>query len=208
MTMPDKANIKFAVTKQDRSNQTLEDILEAASNLLEQADPELLTSRLLAAKSGYSLGTLNKRLISVENVFIWLIEQGQKKYIQEATQIIDDFDLEAPLQVLVETLIDKFFTVMEKINPKVIRYYEHRMALKIGFYEDYHRADAMVKPFLAAARKNLTNTFRELNESEMQMILRSALCFVERPFIYDNPIAGTMEHRRIAVENIVRMLGR
>jgi len=206
--MPDKANIKFAVTKQDRSNQTLEDILEAASNLLEQADPELLTSRLLAAKSGYSLGTLNKRLISVENVFIWLIEQGQKKYIQEATQIIDDFDLEAPLQVLVETLIDKFFTVMEKINPKVIRYYEHRMALKIGFYEDYHRADAMVKPFLAAARKNLTNTFRELNESEMQMILRSALCFVERPFIYDNPIAGTMEHRRIAVENIVRMLGR
>ena len=73
MTMPDKANIKFAATKQDRSNQTLEDILEAASNLLEQADPELLTSRLLAAKSGYSLGTLNKRLISVENVFIWLI---------------------------------------------------------------------------------------------------------------------------------------
>jgi AcrR family transcriptional regulator len=208
MTMPDKANIKFAATKQDRSNQTLEDILEAASNLLEQAEPELLTSRLLAAKSGYSLGTLNKRLISVENVFIWLIEQGQKKYIQEATQIIDDFDLEAPLQVLVETLIDKFFTVMEKINPKVIRYYEHRMALKIGFYEDYDLADAMVKPFLAAARKNLTNTFRELNESEMQMILRSALCFVERPFIYDNPIAGTMEHRRIAVENIVRMLGR
>ena len=208
MTMPDKANIKFAATKQDRSNQTLEDILEAASNLLEQADPELLTSRLLAAKSGYSLGTLNKRLISVENVFIWLIEQGQKRYIKEATQIIDDFDLEAPLQVLVETLIDKFFTVMEKINPKVIRYYEHRMALKIGFYEDYDRADAMVKPFLAAARKNLTNTFRELNESEMQMILRSALCFVERPFIYDNPIAGTMEHRRIAVENIVRMLGR
>ena len=76
--MPDRLKIEFAESKQERSKQTLDDILEAASNLIEHGDPELFTSRMLAVESGYSLGTLNKRLISVENVFIWLIEQGQK----------------------------------------------------------------------------------------------------------------------------------
>ena len=78
MSMPDRIKIEFAKIQQDRSKRTLDDILEAASNLIEQADPDLFTSRILAVESGYSLGTLNKRLISVENVFIWLIEKGQK----------------------------------------------------------------------------------------------------------------------------------
>lgn len=206
--MPDRLKIEFAQSKQDRSKQTLEDILEAASNLIEQADPELFTSRMLALESGYSLGTLNKRLVSVENVFIWLIEQGQKMYIKAATRIIEDFDPALSLRVLIENLIDTFFNAMNKINPKVIRYYEHRMALKLGFHEDFDRVDALVQPFLAAARNNTSNTFRPLSETEMRLILRSALFLLERPFVYGDPIAGTIEHHKIAIENIVRLLGK
>jgi AcrR family transcriptional regulator len=206
--MPDRVKIEFAQSKQDRSKQTLDDILEAASNLIEQADPDLFTSRILAAESGYSLGTLNKRLISVDNVFIWLIEQGQKKYIKIASRIIDDFDPASPLHVLIESLVDTFFNAMKKVNPKVIRYYEHKVAVKIGFNEDFDRIDAMVKPFLAASRNNTSNTFRQMDEIEMRLILRSLLFLVERPFVYDDPFAGTVEHRRIAIENSVRMLGK
>ncbi len=205
--MPDRLKIEFAEGKQDRSKQTLDAILEAASNLIEQADPELFTSRILAVQSGYSLGTLNKRLVSVQNVFIWLIEQGQKKYIKTATRIIEDFDPALPARALIENLIDTFFNAMKKINPKVIRYYEHQMALKLGFHEDFDRIDALVQHFLAASRANTTNTFRQMNEIEMQLILRSLLFFIERPFLYGDPIAGTSEHRRIAIENSVRLLG-
>lgn len=206
--MPDRIKIEFAQNKQDRSKQTLDDILEAASNLIEQADPDLFTSRILAAESGYSLGTLNKRLISIENIFIWLIEQGQKKHIKTATRIIEDFDPALPLQVLVETIIDLFFSVMKKVNPKVVRYYEHKMAVKIGFHEDFDRADALVKPFLAASQNDTSDTFRQMSEIEMRLVLRSLLYLVERPFVYDDPIAGTDEHRRIAIETSVRMLGK
>lgn len=206
--MPDKMKIEFAESKQDRSRQTLENILEAANNLLEQADPALLTSRALAAHSGYSLGTLNKRLISVDNVFIWLIEQGQKQHIKYATEIITDFDANAPLQRLIENLIDAFFSVMKKINPKVIRFYEHRVALKHGLVEDFDRTDALVKPFLEAARRNRTNTFRDLTEAELKLVFRASLSLLERPFIYSDPIAGTPEHYRIAIENSMRMLAR
>jgi hypothetical protein len=205
--MPDRIKIEFAKSQQDRSKRTLDDILEAAYNLIEQADPDLFTSRILAAESGYSLGTLSKRLVSVENVFIWLIEQGQKKHVKIATRIIEDFDPASSLRVLVESLIDTFFNAMKKINPKVIRYYENRVALKIGFHEDFDRVDAVVKPFLAASQANTSNTFRQMNEIEMRLVLRSLLFFVERPFVYDDPIAGTMEHRRIAIDNSVRLLG-
>ena len=205
--MPDRIKIEFAQSKQDRSKQTLDDILEAASNLIEQADPDLFTSRILAAESGYSLGTLNKRLISIENIFIWLIEQGQKKHIKTATRIIEDFAPALPLQVLVETITDLFFSIMKKVNPKVVRYYEHKMAVKVGFHEDFDRADALVKPFLAASQNDKSHTFRQMSEIEMRLVLRSALYLVERPFVYDDPIAGTVEHRRIAIETSVRMLG-
>lgn len=205
--MPDRIKIEFAQNKQERSKQTLDDILEAASNLIEQADPDLFTSRILAAESGYSLGTLNKRLISIENIFIWLIEQGQKKHIKTATRIIEDFDPALPLQVLVETIIDLFFSVMKKVNPKVVRYYEHKMAVKIGFHEDFDRADALVKPFLAASQNDTSHTFRQMSEIEMRLVLRSLLYLVERPFVDDDPIAGTGEHRRIAIETSVRLLG-
>jgi hypothetical protein len=205
--MPDRIRIEFAESKQDRSKQTLDDILEAASNLIEQADPDLFTTRILSAKSGYSLGTLNKRLISVDNVFIWLIEQKQKKQIKNAILIIENFDPASPLRDLVENLTDTFFNIMKKVNPKVIRFYEHRVALKIGFNEDYDRVDALVKPFVAASLNNTSKTFRDINEIEMRLILRSLLFFVERPFVYDDPIAGTAEHRRIVLENSVRLLG-
>jgi hypothetical protein len=206
--MPDRIKFEFAESKQDRSKKTLENILEAASNLLEQADPELLTSRVLAAHSGYSLGTLNKRLLSVDRVFLWLIEQGQKQHVKNAGKFISDFDPNEPLQVLAEKLVDIFFSAMKKVNPKIIRYYEHRIAIKYGLVEDYARSDAVVTPFLEAARNNKTNTFRELDEIELRLILRSLLIFVERPFIYSDPIAGTTEHRRIIIENFVRLLGR
>jgi hypothetical protein len=96
---------------------------------------------------------------------------------------------------------------MRKVTPKIIRYYEHQIAIKYGLVEDYARADAIVTPFQEAAR-NGTNTFREPDEIELRLILRSLLIFVERPFIYSDPIAGTTEHRRIVIHNFVRLLGR
>ena len=202
-----KINIDFAKSKQDRSKKTLEDIIEAASNLLEQANPKLFTSRMLALKAGYSLGTLNKRLISVDNVFIWLIRQSQKHHIKKASDIIADFDANAPIRILVEDLVDLFFEIMNKINPKVIIYYENRIALNFGLIEDYDRADNLVNVFLETAKRNTTGTFREIDSVELRFILRASLSLLERPFVSSDPIAGTDIHRRIAVENCVRMLG-
>jgi hypothetical protein len=82
------------------------------------------------------------------------------------------------------------------------------MASKIGLQEEFDRADGLVQAFLAASQKDKSNTFRHMSEIEMRLVLRSLLYLVERPFVHGDPIAGTGEHRRIAIENSVRLLGR
>lgn len=79
--MAKKPEIIFAEPKQDRSKKTLDDLLEAALDLADSGDLNALTSRSLSKKSGYSLGTLNKRLTSVDKIFLWAIKRGRKSIL-------------------------------------------------------------------------------------------------------------------------------
>ena len=81
-------DINFAEPKQDRAKKTLDDLLETALELVNEGEIELLTSRTLSKKSGYSLGTLNKRLNSVDKIFLWAIKQGQQKHLEKISKIL------------------------------------------------------------------------------------------------------------------------
>ena len=80
--------VKFSKTKQSRSERTLNDLLDAADQLVSAADPKNFTARSLSEKSGYALGTLLNRLESVENVFLWVIEKQRDEHIQTIVNII------------------------------------------------------------------------------------------------------------------------
>jgi hypothetical protein len=68
--------------------------------------------------------------------------------------------------------------------------------------------DVFVDPILRLAKANQTNTFRKMSQNELSLILRLLQQLVERPFVNGNPIAGTSEHRQIAIETIIRLLGK
>jgi hypothetical protein len=207
--MPYKKQAEFSVTKQDRSKKTLDDLLEAAYEIVGQADPSLFTSRELSKKSGYALGTLVKRLNSVENVFLWVIKYGQKKHLETATTLISEFDPHLPVEIFVENIVNLLFKTIPKVNPSVIRYYESRATKKNVVNENFYNIlDFLVDPYLAMLKKNTSNTFRQVSNDEAKFILRSFLIFAERPFVDDDPIAGTPLHRKIVVENITRLLGK
>lgn len=207
--MPKTTKTDFSKTEQDRSKKTLDDLLASAYLLVEEAKPEKFTSRELAEKSGYALGTLVKRLGSIENVFLWAIKKGREKHFDSFTEIVREFDENLHLNNLLEQITDATFSSMKGVNPKVIRYFEDRSAKKNGFDPDFFNySDAFVKPFIATAKRNKTNTFRLLSEAEGKLIFRSTLTLAERPFVEGNPIAGTKEHRRIVIENLTRLLGR
>ena len=207
--MPKNINIEFPEAKQGRSAKSLEDILQAALILVDEADPKKFTSRALAEKSGYALGTMTKRLGIIENAFLWVIKQGQAQHIENLAKNFKEFDPNQPLQAFFEIMVDIAFESIKKVNPKVMRYYEDCVARQNALSSEfYHYIDALAQPYVETALRNHTNTFRHLSVDEATLLFRSALTIVERPFVELNPIAGTEEHRRIAISTLVQMFGK
>jgi AcrR family transcriptional regulator len=200
--------VKFSKTKQSRSERTLNDLLDAADKLVTDAEPKNFTARSLAEKSGYALGTLLNRLESVENVFLWAIEKQRDQHIQAVVNIIEDFDVDKPIQELGELLAEKAFVTVKDVNPKVIQFVESRLIKRDQFSsKHFHYLDAIAEALFKISKINTSNTFREITETEARLMLRSFVMIVERPFVEEDSIAGSNEHRRIAIESFVRLFG-
>jgi len=200
--------VKFSKTKQSRSERTLNDLLDAADKLVTGAEPKNFTARSLAEKSGYALGTLLNRLESVENVFLWAIEKQRDQHIQAVVNIIEDFDVDKPIHELAELLAEKTFVTIEDVNPKVIQFVESRLIKRDQFSSKYfHYLDPIAEALFKNSKLNTSNTFREVTETEARLMLRSFVMIVERPFVEEDSIAGSNEHRRIAIESFVRLFG-
>ena len=207
--MPPNTKIDFSDAHQDRSKKTLEDLLEAAYSIVDAADPNAFNSRNLADKSGYALGTLNKRLGPVENVFVWAIEKGRDSKIQSVLDYIDQFNPHSTIQEYAEHIVDMTFNGIGIVGPPVIRYYEAKLFKKDGVTADsMSYVDVFIEPLQGLAEANQTNTFRKMSQNELSLMLRLLQQLVERPFVNCHPIAGTSEHRKIAIDTIVRLLGK
>lgn len=207
--MPKNLEIDFSDAKQDRAKKTLEDLLQAAYAIVEEADLSAFTSRSLAGKAGYSLGTLSKRLGSVENVFFWAIQKGRELKFAEIARAIDQLDPKLNVSEFVALFVDKSFSGINKVTPSVMRFYDQRFTKKNGLSTDYFDyVDVLVEPYQKMCLKNESNTFRIISQDEARLIFKAILTFVERPFANGDPIMGTSEHRRIAVEVITRMLAK
>ena len=201
--------VKFSKTKQSRSEKTLNDLLDAADQLVTLADPKKFTARSLSEKSGYALGTLLNRLESVENVFLWAIEKQREQHIQAVVNIIEAFDRDKPIQALGEALADKTFATLKEVSPKVIQFIEGRLIKRDQFSVKYfHYFDPIALALLKHSKKNTTNTFRKFTAIEARLILRSFVMIVERPFVEEDPIAGSNQHKKIAIDSFVRLFGR
>jgi hypothetical protein len=207
--MNPKSEIFFAESKQERSLKTMADIMQAAEQLTAEANPEHFTSRSLAKKSGYALGTLVRRLGSIENVFLWAIKKGRGTILNEFALRIAQLDQDLSVQKFSEDMINLAFDGIQKVNPKVMHFFENRITKRDGLPADYFSYwDCFVEPYLESIQRNKTNTFRQMTKDEASLIIRNLCLLVERPFIEGNPIAGTLEHRRIAVEAFTRLLGK
>ena len=205
--MPKNNDIDFSSTKQDRSKKTLDELIEAAYAIVEQEDPQAFTSRALAKKSGYALGTLNKRLGAIENVFLWVIQKGRDNKFQEVVSYVINHNPKLNVQNFVEGLVDLCFSLVKIVNPKVMQFYDQRFTLKYGLtgnYFDY--VDVLVEPYVEMVSKNESDTFKKMSHNEAKLNLRAMLILTERPFAEGNRIAGTAEHRKIAVEACTKLL--
>jgi hypothetical protein len=207
--MPKDLEIDFSDAKQERAKKTLDDLMQAAYAIVEEANPAEFTSRSLAGKAGYSLGTLSKRLGSIENVFFWAIQKGRKNKFLELANSFSKFDPKLSVQDFVKSMVDQSFAGISQVSPKVMRYYDDRYTRKNGLPADFFSyIDVMIDPYLEVCQRDQTNTFRKMDREEALLIFRALLTLLERPFAQGDLIAGTEKHRQVTVNAITRMLAR
>lgn len=207
--MPKNTNLDFLDVKQDRSKKTLDDLLEAAFEIVESANPAAFTSRNLADKSGYSKGTLNKRLGPIENVFLWALARGRDFKTNQTVNVIAQFDPQLTIHDFVETFVDHCFGGINSVTAKVIKYHDQKFTKTYGLTTDYFDwINVFVGPYVELCKRNQTNTFKVVSNDEARFMFKAIHAVVERPFATDDPIAGTAEHRRIAIEMMTRFMAK
>lgn len=207
--MSKNLKIDFSETKQDRSKKTLDDLLQAAFELVEAADPNAFTSRTLATKACYAKGTLTKRLGPIENVFLWAIAKGRDIKSHQAASDIAQFDPKLTVHDFVETFVDSAFGHINATTAKVMQFYDQRYTRLHGLTTDYFDwINVFVEPYLEMCQRNESGTFRVILNDEARLMFKVIHTLVERPFATDDPIAGTTEHRRIAIESITKLLAK
>ena len=207
--MTTKTKLKFSDTKQVRSKNTLNDIFESAELIVAKGNPSKFTARELSRLSGYAIGTLSARLDSIENVFISVIEKRRDIELQKLCMHIQDFPKNQSINKLATLLTDKTFESITKANPKVIRFIESRLMKRNQFSTSYYHfiditSDALFKVY----KKNTSNTFGSFTKVEMKLFTRALMRVCERPFVEDDPIAGTKEHKKIAINAFIRLFGK
>jgi len=201
--------IDFSDVKQDRSQKTLDDLLQAAYEIVEAANTKSFTSRSLASKAGYSLGTLSQRLGSVEDVFFWAIQKGREIKLNDYAEEVSRFDPKLTIQDFVGSFIDKAFNSIGIVGAPVMRFYDERFTKKYGLTTDYFDyINIVADAYFEMHIRNETNTFRILSLDEIRLIFKASLFLIERPFAAEDPIAGSEEHRRIAITAVTGMLAK
>ena len=207
--MPNTPKIDFSDAKQDRSKKTLDDLLQAAYEIVEAADPKLFTSRSLASKSGYSLGTLSQRLGSIEDVFFWAIQKGRENNLNAYIKEMEQFDPKSTVYEFVKTFVDKAFAKINFATSAVVKFHDQKLVRKYGVINElFEYIDVINAPYLELCSKNESKTFRTLSLDEARLIFRSVLMLMEKPFVLGDPIAGTKEHRLIVITAVTGMLAK
>lgn len=193
---------------QDRSELAVQNILEAADAAFDEHDPTNLNARKLAAKAGYSVGTLYYYLGKAEDAFILMIIKRREKQFIKLAELIDRFPADQPLPALVSQIIDSSFAEYNRMNHRSF-FLVFRMILKFSknplAFDDALKI--LVVPLHSAQQRDTTGTFRQTDAEELLMLLKTCFAMIRRPFLEQSPIAGSEKHKALALDTMVRLLG-
>lgn len=195
-----KFNIQFNDAKKPQSLQTLNDLIEAAERIVEEGDVDQFVARTLAKESGYSLGSLVKRLGKIENIFLYAITMERQRHIKAVGNALEALDEHLTAAEFIVQMVDICIDALSKVSPRVMQYYEMRVALRAHKVSDVYSYSEEIIPYLHhIIAKNRSDTFRQFSDAEMLYFARAIFLFLERPFAEGDPIAGSKEHRAMAV---------
>jgi len=197
----------IADSMRHKKDNTILAIMDAAGELLNEKMGSAPHAREIAAKSGYSVGTIYNYFTSVGDVVSNLVLKRQIDTVKKIETIILDHRSDQSAEALCVKIVDELFSTYRAINPIVLRF-SYNLAVSQSAKPDQHErvVDRLVQPLQAAAARDKTGTIRSFDDQELTLYLRGIVYLCRHPLLEGNAIYGTPEHQRIVLNVMVRVM--
>jgi AcrR family transcriptional regulator len=110
---------------QDRAQRTIETIFKATAQIVTSDGETALTTNKIAAKAGFSIGTLYQYFPSKEAILIAMIAKERRRVLDQLAEVLEQATLNAtPIPTIIETLIHllvESFAAGHKLQRAMIR---------------------------------------------------------------------------------------
>lgn len=191
-------NVDKKISKTSKKSQ--EAILLAGEKLLLSGNVNLINAENLSKQSGYSIGNIYHHFKSLDQVFIKIFLKKRLDIFLELVDEINKFPKNKSCEELCKILVNKSFERANKLKIKVLQYIFKIMLTKSEEPEKINLIiDALIEPLIECRKRNKTNSFREIEEDEMRLLLRSLQAFIRSPFLENQSIAGTALHKELTL---------
>ena len=189
-----------------KKDATIQAIMDAAEALLNEKG-SAPHAREIAAKSGYSVGTIYNYFNSVGDVVSHLVLRRQTDTVKKIEAVVAAHDPDQSAETLCHQIVDLLFSTYSNITPTVLRFAYNLAVSQSAKPEQHERVvDRLVQPLQAAIERDKTGTFRSFEDQELTLYLRGVVYLCRYPLLESNPLYGTPEHQRIVSNFMVRVL--
>ena len=189
-----------------KKDATIQAIMDAAEALLNEKG-SAPHAREIAAKSGYSVGTIYNYFNSVGDVVSHLVLRRQTDTVKKIEAVVAAHDPDQSAETLCHQIVDILFSTYSNITPTVLRFAYNLAVSQSAKPEQHERVvDRLVQPLQAAIERDKTGTFRSFEDQELTLYLRGVVYLCRYPLLDSNPLYGTPEHKRIVLNFMVRVL--
>lgn len=210
--MKEIQEFEYKKSLQLRAEKTFIDITQAADDLMQKDSDGMPTARELASKSGYSIGTFYRYFGALNSLFAFIfIDRHLRKVALHAEEIIQQFTPHDEIGPVIGTIVDLLFARLNKKKHTGKKYkLLMRLLLKVSKKpEELNKVmDSVIPALLQLAQDNVTNTFRIMNENECRLALRAFQAVIRSPFLENDPIAGSAEHKKYVCEFGIGLFGK
>ena len=193
--------------KKESTANTVDMIVEAAIFAIEQSGGlDTISSRKLAQKSGFSVGSIYRYFKDKDHLFskVWLffITRLHGSLVPK----INSFPATGTLRQLMMVIVDHYFNDLSRRKPsRGIPLYRMFIKASVDPENMAKPIDVLIEPLMNAQKINKTDTMKIMDENEVRIYLRGALAMVRSDFLEGNPYFGTPSHQRVVLEALVRL---
>ena len=185
------------------------EIMIAAEKLLLSGNVNLISAKNLSKYSGYSVGNIYHHFKNLDQVFINLFLKKRLDIFLKIADEINKFPKNKSCEELCENLVNKGFENANKLKIKMIQYLFKIMLTKSKEPEKINLIiDVLIEPLIECRKRNKTDSFREIDEHEMHLILRALQASIRNPFLENQSIAGTNQHKELTLGLCLRLLSK